>query len=264
MSRELRDLPHPVIELTYWRPDNGVNFGDELSRVIVELMLAHAGRTIFDSVSTPRQMLAVGSYLHGADTGAVIWGTGINGNALGAEHRYASLDVRAVRGPLTRKFLLQRSIPTPEIFGDPALLLPNLAGKRFSPTGEYAVALVPNLYDLDYVITSGLLNAYPEVGLIDPMRAWNVVVTDILKYRLVLASSLHGLIVAEAYGIPARFVRLTPLEGELKYADYYEGTGRTYTCASSLQEALELGGEPAPKFDCMPLMQAFPYDIWDL
>jgi pyruvyltransferase len=143
-------------------------------------------------------------------------------------------------------------------------LLPNLAGKRFSPTGEYAVALVPNLYDLDYVITSGLLNAYPEVGLIDPMRAWNVVVTDILKYRLVLASSLHGLIVAEAYGIPARFVRLTPLEGELKYADYYEGTGRTYTCASSLQEALELGGEPAPKFDCMPLMQAFPYDIWDL
>jgi pyruvyltransferase len=39
----------------------------------------------------------------------------------------------------------------------------------------------------------------------------------------VLSSSLHGIVLAEAFRIPARMLRLTENEPLYKYQDYYEG-----------------------------------------
>ena len=38
-----------------------------------------------------------------------------------------------------------------------------------------------------------------------------------------LSSSLHGIVLAEAFRIPARMLRLTENEPLYKYQDYYEG-----------------------------------------
>jgi pyruvyltransferase len=49
----------------------------------------------------------------------------------------------------------------------------------------------------------------------------------------------------------------------LKYQDYALGTGRTeIESASSIAEALEMGGMPAPVFDEEALLGAFPIDLW--
>src|SRR5258708_1018524 len=101
---------YPKLDLTYWSPAAGVNFGDFLSQVVGDLMLAKKGITLGDETKQNCQLLAIGSILHFARDGAIIWGAGVNGKIPPADHRFRHLDVRAVRGPLTREFLIHRGI----------------------------------------------------------------------------------------------------------------------------------------------------------
>ncbi len=70
------------------------------------------------------------------------------------------------------------------------------------------------------------------------------------------------MIVAEAFGIPARLLITSDennTETLFKYADYYYGTNRLhFRFATSIEEALQMGGEPLPECDLEKLLQAFP------
>jgi pyruvyltransferase len=256
VRRRIAIPPYPHVELVWWIPaGHFLNFGDALAHVIVAQMLARHGRSLMDETERPARLLAIGSILHYAKDGDVIWGTGVNGKSAASDHQFTSLDVRAVRGPLTRDFLRKLGIEAPEIYGDPALLLPTLFGGAFRATGTQPYAVMPNLYDLD------LLNGVSNV--VSPLLGWNRCVERILESRLVIASSLHAIIVAEAFGIPARYVRLSETEHLFKYEDYVLGTGRTrLDYARSVGEAVEMGGMPATSFDAERLLQSFPIDLW--
>lgn len=246
---------YPSVELVWWKPVDGLNFGDVLSAVVVTKILADNGHSLFDQTSRPVRLLGIGSILHFARDGDVVWGSGRNGKMPEERHAFTSLDVRAVRGPLTRDFLRKKAIETADIYGDPALLLPMLF-PTLRPTGRTAVAIVPNLHD------ATILDAR-RIDYVSPKLGWNVCVRRILDARLVVASSLHGLVVAEAFGIPARYVRLSERESIFKYEDYVLGTGReNLDPASSLEEAQELGGMPPIRFDARRLYDAFPLDLW--
>lgn len=247
---------YPRVELFYWNPPQGaMNFGDYLSHVIVCKHLADCGRFLDEETLRARRLLAIGSILHFAHDGDVIWGSGVNGKIDAEAHRFRTLDVRAVRGPLTREFLTRRGIEAPEVYGDPALLLPRLFGERFKATRGRAHVFVPNLHDI--TLTTG----WEDV--VSPSLPWNTCIDRILNAEFVMASSLHGLIVAEAFGIPARYVRLSETEGIFKYRDYALGTGRAqFEFARSREEALEMGGMAPPSFDAAALLDAFPLDLW--
>lgn len=246
----------PSVELFYWTPsDNQRNFGDHLSAIIVSQILSYFNHTLDEAVPNPARLLAVGSILHFARDGDVVWGTGLNGKVETSEHKFRSLDVRAVRGPITREFLMERGIVVPEIYGDPALLLPRLFPGRFRASGERPYVVVPNLHDLESLAR--------ESNIVSPFLAWNTCVERILEASFVISSSLHGLVIAEAFGIPARYLRITETEHMLKYQDYALGTGRSgIEAAHSIEEALEMGGMPAPAFDAEALLGAFPIDLW--
>ena len=99
---------------------------------------------------------------------------------------------------------------------------------------------------------------------VSPLRGWNAVVEQIVGADLVLASSLHGVVIAEAFGIPARHVRLTETEPPFKYDDYARGTGRSgIDSANSVAEALEMGGAPPISFDPQALLATFQHDLWE-
>ncbi len=115
-------MPYPTVELVYWRPGDGVNFGDELSRTIVELMLARKGPQFSMKYPSPAHVgnrfgysLCIRRQRHLGERGQ--W------SVVEAAHTYKTLDVRSVRGPLTAKFLSKRGIFVPEIYGDPGLLI---------------------------------------------------------------------------------------------------------------------------------------------
>jgi hypothetical protein len=66
------DLP-----LYWWQPANGsLNFGDELSRVVVEKIIK---REPVKAEEGEKKLLAVGSIMQFAEEGDVVWGSGING-----------------------------------------------------------------------------------------------------------------------------------------------------------------------------------------
>ncbi len=113
--------------------------------------------------------------------------------------------ILAVRGPLTRQRALASGVECPPLYGDPALLLPLLLPP---PTHRRGVALVPHFSDAARLRgrwSSG------EVALIDPQGPLESVVARIAASELVISSSLHGVIVAHAYGVPAVWIELRPL-----------------------------------------------------
>ncbi|MFS0712934.1 polysaccharide pyruvyl transferase family protein [Microbacterium sp. 2P01SA-2] len=190
--------------------------------------------------------------------GDTVWGSGVNGKTMSVGAA-PDLDVRAVRGPLTRDVLSDAGVSVPEVYGDPALLWP-----RYWPREHYlrslglaaadrAMVVVPNHNDRQL---------FAGAASISPLGEPHAVIAQIARSSFVCGSSLHGIVLAEAFGIPARLIR-SATEPPFKYADYYAGTGRSsYRAASSVEEACELGGEPAPDFDASSLIAAFPEDIY--
>ena len=231
------------------------NFGDLLGPLVVNRVLARHG---LESARGLRDctLFSVGSVLHFAQEGDVVWGSGVNGKVPDGSYTFRSLDVRAVRGPLTREFLQSRGLEVPTTFGDPALLLPTLAPELFAaaPRDQHAITVVPNFNDI------GAYGGEPDV--LDPRSPLDVCLRRIAGSRLVVGSSLHAIIVAESLGIPARVIA-SGAEHPFKYEDYYRGTGRHGAeAAGSVQEAVAMGGRDFPEFDADSLMAAFPVDLW--
>lgn len=228
------------------------NFGDLLGPQVVRAI--HRGENLGRARSRATRLLAIGSILHFATDGDTVWGVGVNGNALDVPYA-GDLDIRAVRGPLTRDFLQSKGSEVPEVYGDPGLLVTRIGG-AISPVDPEPgrTIFIPNLNDLPR--HTGVVN------LVAPTRPLAEIVEEVLRSELVLASSLHGIVLAEALGRPAQLVR-SDHEAMFKYEDYYLGSGRsTFRVAPSPRIAEQWGGEPAPAWDPQPLIDAFPRDLW--
>lgn len=235
------------------------NFGDLLGPLIVRRILDGLSRTgVAGAGARTHRVFALGSVLHFARDGDTIWGTGVNGKVPAEQHRFSTLDVRAVRGPLTRQWLATRKgIDAAEVYGDPALLLPALLpeAKEWATSKKRTLGVVPNFHD---VATYG---AHP--GFIDPRREPMAVLEDIVRSERIAASSLHGVVVAEAFGIPAVLMP-SKTESPFKYLDYAQGTGRPSLAEAAGLDAAEATpqrDEPAlANWDPAPLLAAFPVD----
>ncbi|MFF2390809.1 glycosyltransferase [Agromyces sp. NPDC058104] len=228
------------------------NFGDLLGPLIARRII-ETSRLVLDTARA-RRVLTVGSVLHFAQPGDVVWGTGINGK-VGEQTLPPSLDVRAIRGPYTRAVLAARGIAAPPVFGDPALLLDRLWPERKLTRAPKTRALVtvPNLNEME---------RFGDESVRSPLDDPWAVISDIAASEFVTGTSLHALVVADALGIPSR--PISPLaESTFKYLDYYAGTGRPEVVfAASIEEALDMGPIEPARFDADRLLDAFPLDVW--
>lgn len=254
VSFALEGLP-----LYYYREPKLHNFGDVLSLKLVERIVGEPV-AVYQKGEKKQKLLAIGSIFYFAVDGDVIWGSGINGKTLSKSYyRFTHLDIRAVRGPLTRQFLMENfAIDCPEVYGDPALLIPYLFPefkRKLNP--RYETIIIPHYREISLYPR----DQYPNV--VYPTDPWDEIIDKILDSRFVISSSLHGLVVAEAFGIPARMLRVPAMEYIFKYQDYYCGTNRPlFRYAHSVEEALEMGGEPPFECDLKKLYEAFPFEFW--
>ncbi len=261
-TKQLPESPqNEGIPVYYWREPNWTNFGDFLSVKMVERMTGQ-NIQIYSKKSNAgqRKLLAIGSILYFAADNDVVWGSGINGKTLKkSDYSFKTLDVRAIRGPLSKHFLQKTmNIDCPDVYGDPALLFPYIFPefkKKENPTYPYII--IPHYSEMKFFPKI----KYPNV--VYPTEPWDVVIEKILDSKFVISSSLHGIIIAEAYGIPARLLRITENEKIFKYLDYYLGTGRyEFRYATSIEEALMLGGEKPFSCDLESLYNSFPFELW--
>jgi pyruvyltransferase len=222
------------INLRHWSlggPEQ--NFGDALSPYIVRRLLGKQ-HTLEVNGEGEVDLLAIGSWLHYAEDGTHIWGTGLRTDPPVEEdavHDYKTLNVHAVRGPLTRDFLLRRGIWCPPVYGDPALLLPELFQPGRDVELVHKTGLVPHL---------GSIEKYQDANdfhVISPLTTdVEDTIRQIVSCGAVVSQSLHGLIVADAYHVPNVWLRDLPDEGDLKFLDYFASQGRPVSFLNSLDE----------------------------
>ena len=110
----------PPIHAFWCRVPSRANFGDALTPWLIRRIAG--ADPVFIHPRDPRpKHIAVGSIIAYAAPGDIVWGAGI----LAATDRiHPRARLLAVRGPLTRARALACGADCPDIYGDPALLLP--------------------------------------------------------------------------------------------------------------------------------------------
>lgn len=248
----------------WWEPKDGsFNAGDHLSKIVVQQMLALKDLELTQKINVKNKLMAIGSVMHFANENDCVWGTGINGKISLDALKFKYLDVRAVRGPKTRKLLLDMGLKVPEIYGDPGLLLPFFFSRD--------TLLINNEQKKDFIVIPHMnedFSLYKKYNnnICSPKQGAISFTRQIVNSEFVISSSLHGVIIAEAYGIPAVLLENSSGESSFKYDDYYLGTGRdTYPIVHSIEDAFKV--KPACSINvhhiALPLFNAFPYDLWE-
>ncbi len=207
----------------FWHKTN--NFGDAIAPVILEKLTGE--KVEFDEKEEKGKIVSTGSILYAVRNRDIVWGTGsIKKEAL---PKVDALFL-ALRGPLTRACVIENNpvLHVPEIYGDPALLLPMI----YRPTVEvkYKIGIIPHYADKKFMEDhESVIKEFEGNRLIIDIQAeWTKVIDEILSCEIIMSSSLHGIIAAEAYGKKVIWAQWTKniIGGQWKFQDYFLGTGR--------------------------------------
>lgn len=241
------------IRLFYFQSKSGLpNFGDELSPEVVRYVtgreVVRTGRMTCDLTGIgsilDRYFLPQGRLVAGVRAAlgrpVRVWGSGIIKKR---EKLHLALMPLALRGVLTRDIL---GAPQSTPLGDPGLFAAAMLGR---PGARRDIGIVPHYNNkADPMVAA--LSRLPGVRILDVERDGVEVCHDIRQCAVILSSSLHGLIVADAFGIPnwrLGFERQLK-GGDFKFKDYASALGRTEIGANILsrpEEALDLARREA-------------------
>lgn len=247
-----------AVSLFFWKSNIGHgNFGDELSAFITKQLVDHNKYDlVFNDETATHRLICVGSYITAARDNYNIFGSGVR--TLDQKKEYDNLNVHAVRGPLTRKYLMSHGIDCPEIYGDPALLLSRYYEPNIRKELKDKIGIVPHFTNYQKYLQK---NIDRKFHLINPCDKWSDVIDQICSCKAVVSSSLHGLICSDAYNVPNLWINEFALrEGTLKFEDYFMSQGRDTVNIKSLSEyddeLLYMGGN---KIDLDILISVFPF-----
>lgn len=179
---------------------------------------------------------------------AVVWGTGLMNDS--AVSKGKPKEVLAVRGPLTYAWLVNQGIECSNVFGDPALLL----SKFYYPNVQvkYKLGIIPHMQDMDKEDVKRLCMCNEvKVIRVQGYKCWKDVIREIMSCKLIISSSLHGLIISESYCIPsvwAEFGQYTN-HWEFKFQDFYASINKAdmipfkVTNQTTIEDIVNAGGQ---------------------
>lgn len=282
-----------------------VNFGDALGPIVVSAISRRRLRKK-PFVSDETRLATIGTIAQNFAGGTVrVWGTGLDVFSPGINVDEAGyhlppatrFQIAATRGRHTRDRFAALGVRVPNVFGDPGWFAAKIWPDHARQEKTYDLGLVLHLsewaercpgaplkpalrrYDLPPDLAE-------RVTFINPVAERSVegvgeVVRRICQCRRVLSTSLHGIVVAEAFGIPALFFGATapfgPQEMRIsdtrqldhRMADLYSIMDRKTVPAYAWPRGRPLDWhklldwcdrqEPFFHFDPRPLFDAFPY-----
>lgn len=232
---KIRFLGDPIIiyQFVFTEP-HGMNFGDELTKDILERIF-HKKTEVHNEIDTRFDMLGVGSLIHFfndiVDYKTYVWGSGLIDDETKVIN--SNFYFRACRGELTRAKINKKYQHIP--LGDPGLLSNLMYTKYVNKTEK--IGVIPHFRDESSHFLNDVIKKHPEIfKIISVSQEPERVADEIKSCRLVLSSSLHGLIVSDSFGVPNIHLKLSDnlqsphhlRGGEYKFRDYYSGIGKKY------------------------------------
>ena len=233
--------------LYYWK---GNNFGDELNRYLFEKVFGiqfnyctdvwsadyvAIGSVLGWSCSKPVSLKDKVNYAHKLLTRKIkrskltVLGSGFLDWSENHKVRYLrKMDYKIVRGKLTEKYLRENSLLKGSVLlGDLGLLCPYMISEE---NKKYRLGIIPHYNDLN---SPAVYDMYKKYGkdciMINVQDEAETVIKQITECENIVASSLHGLIIADSYCIPNLWfentlkyrARESRESGRFKYRDYY-------------------------------------------
>jgi pyruvyltransferase len=143
-----------------------------------------------------------------------------------SQFKIKPLKVNLIRGNLSKKIMDQQF---PEIFQNVSLGDPSVLIKRyFNPEVEikYNIGIIPHYKDFNDNNYSTIYHHLKKetnpliINIKDPIENF---IINIKSCSLIISSSLHGLIMADLYGIPSLWIEFSDMvKGDgFKFRDYY-------------------------------------------
>jgi len=171
----------------------------------------------YNFFSHPKVLLAIGSVLQKVRySNCQVWGSGI----IEEKYNFKNADFLAVRGRYTQKKLRELGYKTPEVIGDPAVLLPLV----YQPKNlkKFKVGIIPHYVHFEKI--KKLVS--PDVLVINLLDGIEDIIDQICSCEFTLSTSLHGIIVSHIYGIPSLWTDFKEIEEKLhgdniKFKDYF-------------------------------------------
>ncbi|MDP2452526.1 MULTISPECIES: polysaccharide pyruvyl transferase family protein [unclassified Kaistella] len=167
----------------------------------------------------PVVLVAIGSVLeHITYNKCIVWGAGI----IETKSKIQNADFRVVRGKYTQLRLKELGHKVPDVVGDPAILLPLIYKPEWSK--KFKLGVIPHHRHYNKMRSiSG--EDMLVINLLDPIEK---IINEICSCENTLSTSLHGIIVSHAYGIPSIWCtdHDKKLYGDdVKFRDYFSSVG---------------------------------------
>lgn len=210
------------IPVFYW--DSVPNFGDVIGPYLISRI---TGKQVLNIHSLPHSgFMAVGSILQMINReDMVVWGSGLiaepTDQVIENLRKYKP-KILSVRGCETAKQLSKAGIAVPDrsVYGDPGLILPLFYNPLISDSKKIGICphYIHKLHFLKNVTNQDSLN------IIDVQKDMESVVDSISSSTVCISTSLHGLIIAQAYGVPWVWLEVSDnnLTGDdFKFKDFF-------------------------------------------
>lgn len=212
-----------MVKTFYWKKK--VNFGD----LLASFLLVHFTGLLSEwTEPEDAELVMIGSILEQLpqDWKGVIAGAG----KLHEETKlsFPNAKILAVRGPLTAKGLKGNFV-----MADPALLADELVRVEDK---KYNLGIIPHWTDTKLEFDPRFTKYNPKIIRVsdDPLK----VIQEIGQCKKIVSSSLHGIIVADAFGIPRR-IEIAPRM--LSHAHQEGGLFKWRDYSASINMKLEIG-----------------------
>ena len=206
--------------------DNGIiryhkyienNFGDMLNTYYL-LKYETITNIMYEQNQNSTHIIMIGSIMHSALQNSIIMGGGVIKEKTYFDDPLITL---LVRGPLTKQIYNRLGYYCPSNYGDPAIILSDIYNKQLSK--KYKYGIIPHNTDYKYIKQHFNVDNNIIINLNTSLEQIEPTIDLILKCEYIFSSSLHGLIVAHAYGIKAIWIQShKKLYGDsIKFKDYY-------------------------------------------
>ena len=209
------------IQIPFYYYGSELNFGDFITPYFLNKFCDKKDYSFDCKSNNNKKIISCGSIMRLSNMNTIVYGSGIRD----IDQQISKGNIHCVRGPLTGKRVIDVQGFCPPVYGDPGLLLP----LYYKPSVEkkYKLGIIPHVIHYKQVVQQ--YNDRNDILVIDLATDNVEYIIDIINScEKIVSSSLHGLIVSDAYNIPNKWVKFNDkINGDdTKFYDYFQSVNR--------------------------------------